>query len=33
MEEPVERAERSTLAGLTFVVTGTHGMSRKEITA
>ena len=33
MEEPVERAEHSTLAGRTFVVTGTHGMSRKEITA
>jgi DNA ligase (NAD+) len=32
MEEPVERAEHSTLAGHTFVVTGTHGMSRKEIT-
>jgi DNA ligase (NAD+) len=32
MEEPVERAERSTLAGLTFVVTGTHTVSRKEIT-
>lgn len=32
MTEPVERAERSTLAGLTFVVTGTHAMSRKEIT-
>src|SRR5690606_24005082 len=33
MDEPVERAERSTLAGRTFVVTGTHAMSRKEITA
>ncbi|HSJ32530.1 MAG TPA: NAD-dependent DNA ligase LigA, partial [Longimicrobiales bacterium] len=33
MEEPVERAEHSTLAGHTFVVTGTHGMSRKEITS
>jgi DNA ligase (NAD+) len=33
MEEPRERAERSTLAGLTFVVTGTHGMSRKDMTA
>lgn len=33
MEEPVERAEHSTLAGRTFVVTGTHGMSRKEITS
>lgn len=33
MDEPVERAEHSTLAGRTFVVTGTHGMSRKEITS
>ena len=33
MEEAVERAEHSTLAGRTFVVTGTHGMSRKEITS
>src|SRR5690606_28255060 len=33
MDEPVERAEHSTLAGRTFVVTGTHDMSRKEITA
>jgi DNA ligase (NAD+) len=33
LEEPVERAEHSTLAGRTFVVTGTHGMSRKEITS
>lgn len=32
MDEPVERAEHSTLAGCTFVVTGTHGMSRKELT-
>jgi DNA ligase (NAD+) len=32
MTEPVERAERSTLAGRTFVITGTHGMSRKELT-
>ncbi|MGH7443582.1 MAG: NAD-dependent DNA ligase LigA, partial [Longimicrobiales bacterium] len=32
MIEPVERAESATLAGLTFVVTGTHTMSRKEIT-
>jgi len=31
-EEPVERAEQSTLEGLTFVVTGTHTLSRKEIT-
>jgi DNA ligase (NAD+) len=33
MTEPVERAERTTLAGRTFVVTGTHGMSRKELTS
>jgi DNA ligase (NAD+) len=33
MDEPVERAEHSTLAGRTFVVTGTHGMSRKELTS
>ncbi len=34
MEEPVERAEAASLAGLTFVVTGTlPGMSRKEATA
>jgi DNA ligase (NAD+) len=32
-EEPVERAERATLAGLTFVITGTHAASRKEVTA
>jgi len=32
LDEPVERAEHSTLAGCTFVVTGTHGMSRKEMT-
>jgi DNA ligase (NAD+) len=32
MEEPVERAEHATLAGLTFVITGTHGRSRKELT-
>lgn len=32
VEEPVERAEHSSLAGRTFVVTGTHTMSRKEIT-
>jgi DNA ligase (NAD+) len=31
-EEPVERAEQSTLEGLTFVVTGTHSLSRKELT-
>jgi DNA ligase (NAD+) len=33
MDEPVERAERATLQGRTFVVTGTHAMSRKELTA
>lgn len=33
MTEPVDRAERPTLAGLTFVVTGTHAMSRKDMTA
>jgi DNA ligase (NAD+) len=32
MDEPVEKAEHSTLAGRTFVITGTHAMSRKEIT-
>jgi DNA ligase (NAD+) len=32
MEEPVERAERTTLSGRTFVITGTHAMSRKELT-
>jgi len=32
LDEPVERAEHSTLGGCTFVVTGTHGMSRKELT-
>jgi DNA ligase (NAD+) len=32
MREPVERAEHSTLAGLTFVITGTHASSRKELT-
>jgi DNA ligase (NAD+) len=31
MTEPVERAERSTLGGLTFVITGTHPSSRKEL--
>jgi DNA ligase (NAD+) len=31
MDEPVERAEHSTLAGRTFVITGTHTRSRKEI--
>jgi DNA ligase (NAD+) len=33
LTEPVERAEHSTLAGRTFVVTGTHAMSRKELTS
>ncbi|HSJ08882.1 MAG TPA: NAD-dependent DNA ligase LigA [Longimicrobiales bacterium] len=33
MDEPVERAEHSSLAGRTFVVTGTHGMSRKDMTS
>jgi DNA ligase (NAD+) len=33
LTEPVERAERTTLAGRTFVITGTHGLSRKELTA
>lgn len=32
MDEPVERADSASLEGKTFVVTGTHGMSRKEIT-
>jgi DNA ligase (NAD+) len=32
MDEPVERAEHSMLAGRTFVITGTHTRSRKEIT-
>ena len=32
LEEGVERAERSALQGLTFVVTGTHTVSRKELT-
>jgi DNA ligase (NAD+) len=31
--EPVQRAERVTLQGLTFVITGTHPTSRKELTA
>jgi DNA ligase (NAD+) len=31
--EPVERAERATLQGLTFVITGTHATGRKELTA
>lgn len=33
MDEPVERAESAALEGKTFVVTGTHRMSRKEITS
>jgi DNA ligase (NAD+) len=33
MIEPVEKAEHSTLEGRTFVITGTHAMSRKEITS
>lgn len=33
MDEPVERAESASLEGRSFVVTGTHRMSRKEITA
>jgi DNA ligase (NAD+) len=32
MTEPVERAENPTLNGLTFVITGTHKTSRKELT-
>jgi len=32
LHEAVERAEHSTLSGRTFVITGTHAMSRKEIT-
>jgi DNA ligase (NAD+) len=32
MVEPVERAETATLQGLTFVITGTHSRSRKELT-
>ncbi|MCI0435444.1 MAG: NAD-dependent DNA ligase LigA [Gemmatimonadetes bacterium] len=31
--EPIERAERTTLDGLTFVITGSHAMSRKDLTA
>jgi DNA ligase (NAD+) len=31
--EPVQRAEQTTLAGFTFVITGTHAMSRREITS
>ncbi|NJD09962.1 MAG: NAD-dependent DNA ligase LigA, partial [Gemmatimonadetes bacterium] len=32
-EEPVERAEQTTLQGLTFVITGTHTRGRKELTS
>lgn len=32
-EEPVERAERTSLEGLTFVITGSHAMSRKDLTS
>lgn len=32
MHEPVERAVRRSLAGLTVVITGTHAMSRKALT-
>jgi DNA ligase (NAD+) len=31
--EPVERAEGAHLAGKTFVITGTHSMSRKDLTS
>jgi DNA ligase (NAD+) len=30
--EPVERAEQTSLADLTFVITGTHAVSRKDLT-
>ena len=33
MIEPVEKAERPSLAGLTFVITGTHAVSRKDLTS
>ena len=33
LTEPVTRAEHSTLAGLTFVITGTHPSSRKDLGA
>ena len=33
MTEQVERAERTTLDGLTFVITGTHTASRKDLTS
>jgi len=32
MTEPVERAESRALEGKTFVITGTHSVSRKELT-
>ena len=31
--EPVERAEHTSLEGLTFVITGTHNVSRKDLTS
>jgi DNA ligase (NAD+) len=33
LTEPVERAERNTLQGLTFVITGTHATGRKELSS
>ena len=33
MTEPVVRAEHSSLTGLTFVITGTHASSRKQLNA
>jgi DNA ligase (NAD+) len=33
MVEPIERAERPTLQGASFVITGTHPLSRKELIA
>jgi DNA ligase (NAD+) len=33
LTETVERAEHSTLEGLTFVITGTHSSSRKELSS
>jgi DNA ligase (NAD+) len=33
LTEPVERAERNTLVGCTFVITGTHPTPRKELGA
>jgi DNA ligase (NAD+) len=32
-DEPVERAEHTPFAGRTFVITGTHAVSRKELTS